>query len=89
MCFVQISERVAGQPDKQSGSVDGALACLQDSLARGDLGHAAAAIEAGTKGTAAYGVARAWAQDARARALADQTASLLQAHACSLAASQA
>ena len=86
---MQIPETVAGQYKAQSGSVEGALACLQDSLAQGNLGHAAAAIEAGTKGTAAYGVAKAWAQDARARALADQTASLLQAHACSLAASQA
>ncbi|KAK9904932.1 hypothetical protein WJX75_005876 [Coccomyxa subellipsoidea] len=67
---------------------DGALASMQSHLAAGRLAEAADALEAGTKGTAAEKSASEWARDARARALADQTTALLQAHACSLAVSQ-
>jgi hypothetical protein len=86
---MQVKETIVGEPKVSPSTVDEALACMQKSLARGQLVSAAAAIEAGTRGTAAHGAAKAWAQDARARALADQTAALLQAQACSLAASQA
>lgn len=67
---------------------DGALASMQAHLAAGRLAEAADALEAGTKDTAAEKAASEWARDARARALADQTTALLQAHACSLAVSQ-
>ena len=87
--MLQIQETVTGEAGKQPATVDEALACMQDCLARGQLASAAAAIENGTWGTAAHTAAKAWAQDARNRALADQTTALLQAHACSLAASQA
>ncbi len=68
--------------------VDGALARMQGHLAAGRLAEAAEALEAGTRGSAAEKAASEWARDARARALADQTTQLLQAHACSLAVSQ-
>lgn len=80
---------MAGDSGSQPTTVDQALARMQFSLAHGDLAEAAAAIEAGTRGTAAYNAASAWVRDARSRALADQTAALLQAHASSLAASRA
>ncbi len=80
---------MTGEAGKEPATVDEALACMQDCLAQGQLAGAAAAIEEGTRGTAAHNAAKAWAQDARSRALADQTTALLQAHACSLAASQA
>ena len=86
---MQIQETVIGEARKQPATVDEALARMQDSLAQGQLADAAAALEAGTRGSAAHEPANAWAQDARRRVLADQTAALLQAHACSLAASQA
>ncbi len=68
--------------------MDGALARMQGHLAAGRLAEAADALEAGARGSAAEKAASEWARDARARALADQTTELLQAHACSLAVSQ-
>jgi hypothetical protein len=70
------------------GGPDGALASMQAHLAAGRLLEAAHALEEATKGTAAAATASEWAQHARARALADQTVELLQAHACSLSACQ-
>ena len=84
MSFRQVPE---GSSTSGEGT-DGALASMQSHLAAGRLAEAADALEAGTKGTAAEKSASEWARDARARALADQTTALLQAHACSLAVSQ-
>ena len=85
---VQVPEDGALAGQASDGGVDGALARMHAHLAAGRLAEAAAALEEGTADTAAAKVAAAWAADARARALADQTKELLQAHACSLAAMQ-
>ena len=87
-CVVQVPEDGALAGEVPDGGVDDALARMHTHLAAGRLAEAAAALEEGTAGTAAARVTAAWAAEARARALADQTKELLQAHACSLAAMQ-
>ncbi len=53
----------------------------------GQLAAAAETLQAGTKGTAASAAVDDWARAAKARALAEQTSAMLQAHAASLASS--
>lgn len=84
----QVSEKEGASSEESKASVDTAVADMLAHLAAGKLLEAADALEVGTKGTAAAASASDWARDARARALADQTVELLQAHACSLAATQ-
>lgn len=56
---------------------------------QGQLFAAADAVTAAVQGTQAAAVVQEWVADARARAVADQAARLLQAHAAAVAAANA
>lgn len=69
------------------GGVDAAVAAAEAEIAAGRLARAAEILRDATRGTAAAAAVGAWCEEARARAVADQSLKLLRAHATSLAAS--
>lgn len=69
--------------------IDRRLAAAQQAVLDGKLLDAAAELEAAAKGTAAAGVVTAWARSVRVRAIAEQSAALLEAHAAAETASLA
>lgn len=75
-----------------SGAAEGrtsseALSAARSALSRGDLSSAAQLLEQSATGSAAAPVAADWVAMARARASADQTLRLLQAHATAMTSS--
>lgn len=84
----QVSERGTPQAGASSSpTLDQALARARDELAKGRLTHAAAALESAAGGTAAGPLVQAWVSDARRRAVVEQGARLLGAHAAAISAS--
>jgi mitofilin len=73
----------------QSGGADAAVSRARRCLKGGRLLEAAEALAAAGEGTAAAAAVGGWVADARARAVADQNARLLQAHATATAAALA
>lgn len=61
--------------------IDRRLAAAQQQLLDGELLAAAAELQAAVAGTAAAPVVARWARTVRVRALAEQSAALLEAHA--------
>jgi len=69
------------------GGIDAAVAAAEAEVAAGRLAKAADILKAATQGTAASAAVSAWCEEARARAVADQSVKMLRAHATTLAAS--
>ena len=72
-----------------SGGVEAALAVANEKVAAGRLDAAAAALEAGTEGTAAARAVAGWVADARERQRLEMAVSVLRSHAAAVASSLA
>lgn len=66
--------------------VESVIAAVEESLANGELSQAANILEQGVKGSRAEGFISDWARNVRCRAIAEQTLTLVQAHAIATAA---
>lgn len=81
---------VAAAMKVQEGSgregVESVIAAVEESLANGELSQAANILEQGVKGSRAEGFISDWARNVRCRAIAEQTLTLVQAHAIATAA---
>ena len=85
----QIAERGPLAAALPGDGIDRRLAAAQQRLLDGELLSAAAELQAAVAGTAAAPVVAAWARSVRVRALAEQSAALLEAHAAAETASLA
>lgn len=85
----QIAERGPLAASIPGDGIDRRLAAAQQRLLDGELLSAAAELQAAVAGTAAAPVVAAWARAVRVRALAEQSAALLEAHAAAETASLA
>ena len=92
-CFcdlLQLSEmstvRVGGI-GSEAVSLEAALSKAEDQLSNGDLSGAASTLEEAARGTAAAAAVGDWIKAARARAAAEQTLLLLQAHSTAISSS--
>lgn len=86
---LQIAERGPLAAALPGDGIDRRLAAAQQAVVDGKLLAAAAELGSAVEGTAAAPVVAAWAAAVKARAAAEQSAALLEAHAAAEAASLA
>lgn len=83
---LQLSESAGNRLSGRAATLDSHLAAIDDAVACGDLSHAAVLLDTLPKGLLqADAGAAAFARALRTRALAEQSAVLLNAHASLLA----
>ena len=91
--WLRVSERggwgTGNDGSSSTGGVEAALAAANEKVAAGRLDAAAAALEAGTEGTAAARAVAGWVADARERQRLEMAVSVLRSHAASVASSLA
>ena len=91
--WLRMSERggwgTGNDGSSSSGGVEAALAAANEKVAAGRLDAAAAALEAGTEGTAAARAVAGWVADARERQRLEMAVSVLRSHAAAVASSLA
>lgn len=78
---LKVKDKVGPLATSTSISIDSALARVSQALTEGDLIEAADRLADATRGTAASEAVQMWVSQAKARALMEQTADLLSAHA--------
>lgn len=66
--------------------MESVIASVEEYLANGELSRAAATLEQGVKGSRAEPFVSDWTRHVRARVVAEQALSLIQAHAIATAA---
>lgn len=91
--WLRVSERggwgTGNDGSSSTGGVEAALAAANEKVAAGRLDAAAAALEAGTEGTAAARAVAGWVADARERQRLEMAVSVLRSHAAAVASSLA
>lgn len=91
--WLRVSERggwgTGNDGSSSTGGVEAALAAANEKVAAGRLDAAAAALEAGTEGTAAARAMAGWVADARERQRLEMAVSVLRSHAAAVASSLA
>ena len=91
--WLRVSERAGwgtgNDGSSSTGGVEAALAAANEKVAAGRLDAAAAALEAGTEGTAAARAVAGWVADVRERQRLEMAVSVLRSHAAAVASSLA